>query len=486
MRFAGLLLTLFLIPSFATPNSACDKLLQQLYTKLKESPHPRASLDEVAPELKPIIKKIINSGTRTRKQEEQLAEAVIDYLAKNGAKARIQNGAGNGMNIVIERISKDSPFAWAKNVPERLTERFNKPIMGIFNTDIILNPYTPGMSGGIAEFRPYFANGSSALVYSAKSLMTKRFQAPSDGHEAIHAKAYAGDTPQLVIDRGIYRQKGNLGAELYGSEFASEEIHSTYPFSIRTELKNIEPGNPKPIENSGALTWKELILLRNGILQGLYQSSIPAYEAALKPGAIKKKLIREFSNFGGDRYVEIQTDDNSFGFSFQSEQVNRWKLLQNPKASKDMDWSKDPGTIQEMIRQDYLASQTVSKEIDWLVTNLVTPDAKFDSFRQASQRVTQLRDFTTLGNPESSRQEMEQAALRVVEQGSSGDKPDIETKTNLVKKVLQMAEKSQASGKSKNASIFSVQKPDGSWLSIDANHPTQESPAVKLMKLLQP
>ena len=78
--------------------------------------------------------------------------------------------------------------------------------------------------------------------------------------------------------------------------------------------------------------------------------------------------------------MEINTEDNNFYFTFHSDQVNRWKLERDPKASSATDWSMDPQTVREMLKQDYLATKTSTKETDWLVENLIAPKAPFNSF----------------------------------------------------------------------------------------------------------
>lgn len=463
----------------------CETYLEQLFIKAKESGKTRLSIQDVPEELRTIISDIVSSGTRTQKQHQQLAEAVVSYLAKHGATAKIVNGYSEGINIIVDEVSKDSPFTWTKNVPEKLTKRFDREMVGVFNTDVILNPYSPGFKGGSAQFRPYFANGSSALVYSAQSLMSGRFHPPSDGHEAIHAQMYAGTTPTLSITSHKSKLRGKIGADLYGSEFPSEEIHSTYPFSIRTALKDIEPGQLPEATKDDTLNPKELTLIRNSILQGLFETAEPAYQEILKPGAITKKTIREYSGWGGDRLIEINTADNKFYFTFQSEQVNRWKLEKDPKASPAKDWSMDPKTVREMIQQDYLATQKGAKETDWLVQNLIAPNAPFNSFREVTSRISQLRDFTTLGDPKSSKQAKEEAAERIVIAGADGSNSEKNLQSVMTKRLLDMQKKAANQSTENKEGVLYVQTANGSWTKIDANKPTKKSPAERLVEILE-
>lgn len=462
----------------------CDTYLEKLFIRAKKSGKTRLSILDVPEELRRVISDIVSSGTRTQKQHQQLAEAVVTYLAKNGATAKIVNSYGDGLNILVDEVSKDSPFNWTKRVPEKLTERFDRKMVGVFNTDVILNPYSPGFKGGSAEFRPFFANGSSALVYSAQSLMSGRFHPPSDGHEAIHAQMYGGTTPTLSITSHKSKLRGKIGADFYGSEFRSEEIHSTYPFSIRTSLKDIEPGRSPSVSKEDTLSPTESTLIRNAILQGLFETAEPAYQAILKPGALTEKQIRKYSGWAGDRLIEINTDDNKFYFSFQSEQVNRWKLERDPKASPAKDWSQDPKTVREMIHEDYLASQKEAKETDWLVQNLIAPDAPFNSFREVTSRVSQLRDFTTLGDPNASQQSREEAAERIVKEGSNGSNLDEKIQSTLKNRLLEMQRKVRSRSSEIKSGVLQIQKEDGTWAEIDANLPTPKSPAERVVEMI--
>jgi len=480
---------LFIFLSFtghsASAKPECANYLEKLFLKAKESGKTRLSMKDVPDELRGIISAIVKSGTRTQKQHQKLAETVVKYLEKNGATAKIVNGYGEGLNIVVEEVSKNSPFTWARNVPDKLTERFGRKINGIFNTDVILNPYTPGLKGGSAQFRPYFSNGSSALVYSAQSLMSRRFHPPSDGHEAIHAQMYAGSTPSLSITTQETKLQGKVGADLYGSEFPSEEIHSTYPFSIRTALKDIEPGREAKRSGNDALNPIEMTLIRNAILQGLFETVEPAYEAILKPSALTKKTIRKYSGWEGDRLIEIETKDNKFYFTFQSEQLNRWKLEQDPKASASKDWSFDPKTVREMLYQDYIATKKGAKETDWLVQNLIAPNAPFNSYREVTSRIGQLRDFTTLGDSKESKKNRLEAAERIVTSGVEGRALSEPEKLARAERLFSLQEKAESQFPNQKEGTLRIQKPDGSWTTIDANNPTERSPASRINEILE-
>jgi len=370
--------------------TSCDKVIEKLFKDAVASGKARSSMTEIPPELRPLIRKIVKSGTRTREQQRALADALVDYLAKNGVKTRLENQYP-GFDIVVENVSKNSPFTWAKNVPDRLSERFNYKMEGVFNTDIILNPYTPGFKGGSAQFRTYYWEKKGQLVYSAKSLMKNRFYASGDGHEAIHARTVSDSTPQIIIQPQQSKLEGKIGADLYGRDFSSDEIHSAYPFSVRTSLKNIEPGKSPEPETAEALGEIKMTQVRNALLQGLFETAEPAYLEALKPGAITKKTIRTWGARNHDRSVHIELGDESVTFSFQSEQVNRWKLKQDPKASKTRDWSLDPKTVRAMIERDYLAAKKATEESNWLVNHLTGEKPAFQSYREATKRLQELR-----------------------------------------------------------------------------------------------
>jgi hypothetical protein len=243
----------FSFGAFSKPS--CDKVLEKLFNEALASGKARSSMKEIPMELRPLIRKIVKSGTRTREQHKALADAVVEYLKNNGVKTRLENQYP-GFDIVVEEVSKDSPFTWAKNVPDRLTQRFDYKMQGAFNTEVILNPYTPGFKGGSAQFRTYYSEKKGELVYSAKSLMKKQFYASGDGHEAIHARTVSDSTPQIIIQPQSSKLDGKIGADLYGREFSSDEIHSAYPFSVRTSLTNIEPGNKTEKETScNSICW---------------------------------------------------------------------------------------------------------------------------------------------------------------------------------------------------------------------------------------
>lgn len=383
------LLLLIASPLLAKPS--CDKVLEKLFKEAVASGKARSSMKEIPLELRPLIRKIVKSGTRTREQHKALADALAEYLSKNGVKTRLENQYP-GFDLVVESVSKDSPFTWAKNVPAKLSERFDYKMEGVFNTDTILNPYTPGFKGGSAQFRTYYSEKKGQLVYSAKSLMNQRFYASGDGHEAIHARTVSDSTPQIIIQPQSSKLDGKIGADLYGREFSSDEIHSAYPFSVRTSLRGIEPGKKTEKETSDALGEIKMTQVRNALLQGLFETAEPAYLEALKPGAITKKTIRDWGARNHDRSVQLQVGDESVTFSFQSEQVNRWKLEQDPKASKERDWSKDPKTVRAMIERDYLASKKATEESNWLVQNLTGEKPAFESYREATKKLQELRE----------------------------------------------------------------------------------------------
>lgn len=382
-------IVVFSFGAFSKPS--CDKVLEKLFNEALASGKARSSMKEIPMELRPLVRKIVKSGTRTREQHKALADAIVDYLSKNGVATRLENQFPD-FDIIVESVSKDSPFTWAKNVPDRLSEKFGLKVLGVFNTDTILNPYTPGFKGGSAQYRTYYYEKKGALVYSAKALMGKQFHASAEGHEAIHALTANGSTPQIIIRPQSSKLDGKIGADLYGREFSSDEIHSAYPFSVRTSLRGIEPGKKTEKETADALGEIRMTQVRNALLQGLFETAEPAYLAALKPGAITKKTIREGGGGRGDRFLQIKVGDESVTFSFQSEQVNRWKLKQDPKASKKRDWSKDPKTVRAMIERDYLASKKASAESDWLVQNLTGDKPAFRSYREATKKLQELRE----------------------------------------------------------------------------------------------
>jgi hypothetical protein len=431
------------------------------------------------------VTEIIRSRTRTREQHQELAQAVQKYLEKYGVDTRIEQDGRGGVDIIVEGVLKNSPFTWAKNVPDNLAKKFNKKMLGVFNTDVILNPYTRGLQGGSAMYRDYFYEKKGALVYSATALMTKRFHAPADGHEVIHAITSGSNIPQIVIRPQKNKLDGTVGADIYGREFSSDEIHSAYPFSLRTSLRDTEPDVPQVESKKEAFTEQELTILRNSILQGLYETAEPAYELALKPGAIKKSNIYEVGGWGGNRAVTIKTNDNTVNFFFNSDQVNRWKWDQDQNASKKIDWSKDPKTVRAMIERDYLASKRAAKESNWLVQNLTGPEPKLSSYREATKRLVELRDFSIVGDLSASAKEREAAAVRILDAGQGEKTLDLKEKNQLAKKMVQMQKRALKDGKAVDEGVLAVQKSDGSWTSINANNVTKESPADRLFQILQ-
>lgn len=461
--------------ALSSARTSCHPLFEKLLEDVKAAQKSRASLDEVAPELKSIVTEIVRSGTRTQEQHKKLADAVVKYLKKYGVKTRTESPNGDGIDIIVEDVKPDSPFTWAKRVPDRLHERFNFKLLGLFNTDHILNPYTPGVKGGSAQFRRHFYEKKGALVFSAKALMSQQFHAASDGHEAIHARTNGDTTPQIAVFSFKSKLAGKVGADLYGREFSTDEIHSAYPFSVRNALRDIEPGKPPLEEPKGAFSEVEMTILRNEILQGLFETIQSAYEEAIKPGTIKASDISEIGTWSGDRAISVKTADNQVNFFFRSEQVNQWKLAQDPTASKKKDWSKDVRTVRAMFERDYLASKRAATESEWLVRNLTGPNPRFNSFREATRRVSQLRDFTTVGDTKASRAEREAAAERIVEAGRGERELSEKDKKRLVKEVLKLRGEE---------GVLAVPQRSGSAVSIDASQPTEEAPAVKLLRVL--
>jgi hypothetical protein len=446
-------------------DGSCPKAFSDLMSDLVAMNKQRSSAEEIAPELRPIISSIIDSGTRTPEQHKQLAQAVVDYLAKNGVKSKIEVGFRGASEIRIEEVSKDSPFQWAVNVPKAIAKRFKYPIYGLFDTEHILNPYTRGFKGGSAQFRSA-AWGESAIVFSAKSLMTKTFDAPSDGHEVIHAKTKGDNTPNLVIEAKNYKPTGKVGADLYGREFSTDEVHSAYAFTVRTSvnriLKNKDAGTPPD-----AYSEVEMTTLRNGLLQDLYETAKPVYEAALKPAAIKPSSIQNAYGFGGDRMVLVETENgNSYWIKFNSKQVNRWKLEQNPDASPKTDWSRDPKTVRAMIERDYAASKKAARESDLLVDFLLGPNPQYDSLRDASDKISQVRDFYDLANGKSTRDELIEATERIISRGAQRI-PEGVDRSKLVSSLIQMQRKARKEKVSVPEGHVAFQKSDGTWITID-------------------
>lgn len=129
-------LSLALVCPLALAKTSCDKVIEKLFNDAVASGKARSSMEEIPSELRGLIGTIVKSGTRTREQHKALADAVVDYLKKNGVKTRLENQYP-GFDIVVESVSKDSPFTWAKNLPDRLSERFDYEMQGSFNTDLI-------------------------------------------------------------------------------------------------------------------------------------------------------------------------------------------------------------------------------------------------------------------------------------------------------------------------------------------------------------
>lgn len=77
--------TLFVLLMWGLTCSAepsCQNVFSELMDRLAEVNKKRASSEEIAPELRPIIEDIVDSGTRTPEQHKRLAKAVVDYLEK--------------------------------------------------------------------------------------------------------------------------------------------------------------------------------------------------------------------------------------------------------------------------------------------------------------------------------------------------------------------------------------------------------------------
>lgn len=476
------LLVFALVSLEAIANPSCNQTFSELISHLQAMNKKRQSEEEIAPELKPLITDIVNSGTRTQEQHKQLAQAVVDYLNKNGVKAKIEGGY-QGLDIRVEEVTKDSPFQWAVNVPKAIAKRFNYPIYGMFDTAHILNPYTPGFKGGSAQFRSA-AWGESAIVFSAKSLMTKKFDAPGDGHEVIHARTKGDNIPQLILEAKGYKPTGKVGADLYGREFSTDEIHSAYAFTVRTSVNNLLK-NRDAKTHADAYSEVDLTTLRNGLLQDLYETAKPVYEAALKPGAIKRSSIQTAYGWGGDRMVLIERDNGqSYWIKFNSKQVNRWKLEQNPEASQKVDWSRDPKTVQAMIARDYAASKQAARESDLLVNYLLGPEPEYKSFREATDKISQIRDFHVLADARSTREELIDAADQIIERGSQR-LPEGADRSRIVSSLIQMQRKAKKEKVLVPEGHVAFQRKDGSWITIDGGQ-KGNAPIQTLMDELLP
>ncbi|MFM8270400.1 MAG: hypothetical protein ACKN9V_09455, partial [Pseudomonadota bacterium] len=367
----------------------------------------------------------------------------------------------------IEEVAKDSPFQWAVNVPKAVAKRFNYPIYGLFDTEHILNPFTRGFKGGSAQFRSGMW-GESAIVFSAKSLMTKKFDTPGDGHEVIHAKTKGDSIPQLVLQAQKYKPTGKVGADLYGREFSTDEIHSAYAFTVRTSVNDIVK-NKKTDTPDDAYSEVELTTLRNGLLQDLYETAKPIYEAALKPGAIKRSSIIQTYGWGGDRRILIELENgNSYWINFDSRQVNRWKQELNPDASQKTDWSRDPKTVQAMIARDYAASKQAARESGLLVDFLLGPSPLYNSFREATNKISQIRDFHILADARSTRDSLIDAAEEIIKRGSERI-PEGADRSRLVSSLIQMQRKARKEKVIVPKGHIAFQRKDGTWTTIDGN-----------------
>lgn len=456
MNFFKLSLAFFLFGLNAFADSSCPKAFSELMSELAAKNKRRISVEKIAPELKPIMMELLNSGTREWDQHKKLADAVISYLSKYGAKARREASVMGGMDIVITETTPDSPFRWTLSVPKALAKQFGMSIVGQYNTNTLLNPFTPGFRGGSGQLISS-SEGDHMLVFSADSLMNKRFYAPGDGHEVIHAVSAGGNTPHLELTAHNYKPTGKVGSDLYGREFSTDEIRTTYAFTVKTSLKDIlkSKGESTPED---AYSEIELTHLRNGLLQDLFYTAKPIYEAALKPGAIKKSDIKEHWGWAGNRSVLIEPEEgNAYSFVFRSEQVNKWKLEQDPSASKDVDWSKDPKTIKAMIAQDYEASKRATKEANLFVDFLIGPNPQYKTFLEATQKVQQLRDFSTLTDAKAKRDQQLEAASRLVK----------DDKLSLA--LVRMQKKALKEGVSIPEGHLAIQRKDGSWFTIDGS-----------------
>jgi hypothetical protein len=298
--------------------------------------------------------------------------------------------------------------------------------------------------------------------------MTKKFDPPGNGHEVIHAKTKGDSIPQLILEEKNYKPTGKVGADLYGREFSTDEVHSAYAFTVRTAVNDILKNKDAPTP-SDAYSEVELTTLRNGLLQDLYETAKPVYEAALKPGAIKQGSIQNAYGWGGDRMVLVEPENgNAYWIKFSSKQVNRWKLEQNPDASPKTDWSRDPKTVRAMIERDYAASKKAARESELLVDFVLGPNPQYQLLREATDKISQIRDFYDLGNAKTRRDDLIEAAERIVSRGAPHI-PDGVERSRLVSSLIQMQRQARKEKVAVQEGHLAVQRKDGSWVTIDGS-----------------
>jgi hypothetical protein len=119
-----------------------------------------------------------------------------------------------------------------------------------------------------------------------------------------------------------------------------------------------------------------------------------------------------------------------------------------------------------MIERDYAASKKAARESDLLVDFLLGPNPQYDSLRDATDQISQMRDFYDLANGRSTRGELIEASERIVSRGAQRI-PEGVDRSQLVSSLIQMQRKARKEKVSVPEGHVAFQKNDGTWITID-------------------
>jgi hypothetical protein len=158
-------------------------------------------------------------------------------------------------------------------------------------------------------------------------------------------------------------------------------------------------------------------------------------------------------------------------------------LEQDPSASKKVDWSKDSKTIRAMIARDYAASKQAAKEADLFVQFLTGPRPEYSSFREAADKISEIRDFSTMGDSKANKSEKTEAAARILARAAD-DLPEGVQESKLISSLLKMQQKAQKLEIPIPEGSLALQRKDGTWITVDATKKRQKSAAQRVVEEL--
>jgi hypothetical protein len=119
-----------------------------------------------------------------------------------------------------------------------------------------------------------------------------------------------------------------------------------------------------------------------------------------------------------------------------------------------------------MIERDYAASKKAARESELLIDFVLGPNPQYDSLRDATNKISQIRDFYDLGNGKSTRDELIEASERIVSRGAQRIPEGVDT-SKLVNSLIQMQRKARKEKVSVPEGHVAFQKNDGTWITID-------------------